>query len=190
MIQPAMKPYGFAVTFVCNLPSTTLLATATEERTIRRKGTEVAARRAATMTPGFVQVVTCTPIAQEEAPPPRPRNTPSSVLTPIAPASLRVPSTPDELDEVVDAVRAIKAAAAELAGIAQQRRALVETIAEKVAIIERLAPTPPGVDRVLHPSALRQRCQRLHELFNMEELSSWKITVDRSMDSLWQRLPH
>ena len=36
---------------------------------------------------------------------------------------------------------------------------------------------------------LKQRCDRLRELINMEELESWTIAVERAMQAAWQRIP-
>jgi hypothetical protein len=36
---------------------------------------------------------------------------------------------------------------------------------------------------------LQDRCERLRQLRNMMELGSWQISINRTMDELWQQLP-
>lgn len=172
-VEPA-RPYGFSVTLEYALPGGGMSPTYAET-TIRRKGTEQSARRAATLVRGFSRILSCTPITADQAPVRRKQHhKPSPSVSP---------------DSAYAAIQQVREAAAELAASAERRRVLVETIAERVAFLESVFPTPPGVENALQPARIANRCDRLKELFNMEELASWRITIERIMTDVWQRLP-
>jgi hypothetical protein len=46
--------------------------------------------------------------------------------------------------------------------------------------------SPEAMDKL---AKLQDRCERLRQLRNMMELGSWQISINRTMDELWQQLP-
>ena len=180
---PVAAPYGYVVVAERALPGGGLCPTLAEF-TLRRKGTEEGARRAAALTSGFRGIVSVTAIPADEAPAPRRRAT---SVAPFEVAEDRKIPSPEEADEAVAAIRGVKSACEQLAAIAGQKRNLLSQIERQVETIDRLLPEPDGgrSDAV----RLRERCERLRELFNQEELESWTITVGRAMDAAWRRLP-
>lgn len=176
------KPYGFIVVFERAKPNGGMQPEF-EQVTLRRKGTEAAAKRAAALTRGFREILTVTPIPMEEAPPPRVRR--AARREDCGGAGVAVAT--DAMDAAAEGIQSIRQAVEELARMAQRRRELVDQIEQGLAGIDRVLPETPGQET--GASRIRARCERLREFFNMEELESWKITVDRLMEEAWRRLP-
>jgi hypothetical protein len=180
------KPYGFEVLYERAKPNGGLFPQV-EERSIRRKGTRAAAERAAQMCYGFRRIISVTEIPADQAPAPRRPSFGGSTKNPIVaePAPGQAVLTPDEADEIASAIRDVKEASATLAAISAQKSDLLWKIGDHLDLVAKLYPEsgPTGI------ANLKERCDRLKELVNMEELQSWKITVDRIMGEAWQRLP-
>lgn len=173
------KPYGYAIVYERTKPGGGLMPEH-EEATLRRAGTETSVKRAAALQRGFTRIVSCTPIPASEAPAPRKKR---GLVAAIEPPVTTM--TDADVESAATAIHAIRKAAEGLAAIARDRRALVEAITTNASTIERLCPSADG--KIGHIIA---RCDRLRELFNMEELESWQITVNNVMTETWQQLPH
>lgn len=182
------KPYGYEVRFTRRKPGTGLLPDL-EEVTIRRKGTETAARKAATMHAGFEQIVSVSPISEAEAPPPRKRHCSHEEhdVPPSEPPSGVSLLTPAESDAAAAAVLAVKKIAAELSSIAATKRKKLNELRDRLREIQKAMPEGSeeraGVDKLL------AREERLQEHINMEEYESWEITISRVLEAAWKALP-
>lgn len=183
------KPYGYEVRFTRRKPGSGLLPDI-EEITIRRKGTEASARKAASMHSGFEQIISVTPISEASAPPPRKRHAPDDghecTAAVVAPSGASL-LTPAESDAAASAILAVGKIAAELAAIAATKRKKLNELHDRLREIQRAMPEGSeeraGVDKLL------ARADRLQEHINMEEYESWCITIKRVLDEAWRALP-
>jgi hypothetical protein len=173
-----MPPYGFNVTFE-RAKGGGGLNPEIERVTIRRKGGEKAAIKAAKLTSGFRAIISLNPIDDDRAPlPNKKRNKPDREEAGTAKAL-----SPADLERLNDAINHTNRLVGELGIIADSKREKLGEIREHLRVIDLLFGFSPAATE--QTGKVRRRCDRLAEYINIEELGSWGIEVNHAMEAIW-----
>jgi DNA-directed RNA polymerase subunit F len=100
-------------------------------------------------------------------------------------SKLPAAKAPELIDDLLAAVRGSNESAARLHQLSEQMRDSLYQLQGHLQLLMQ----HPRLFAAPEAEAMLRRIDRLLELRNMQELGSFKVTVERGMEGIWQRVP-